>query len=247
MSVVPVEEGNVRHAPRQSLAGRGRETSLRVLASRPSNPPCIFTGCSAHRCRCADSSGRIYAGTPCSPTSEFGMEAIGTEDTAKPEFTAFFRQTYPRVVGFLLTLGGDRQDAEDAAQEAFVHAYRTWDSIKQPQAWVRTVALRAQMRNFQRDRRAWNLPDEFDSSISDVTESALEQQKVLQLLRSLPSRQRVTLALYYDGLSLSEIADILQVSRGTVGVHLHRARQQLRDLLAEDRGSTATNGTEAAR
>ena len=56
---------------------------------------------------------------------------------------------------------------------------------------------------------------------------------VLALAR-LPERQRAAVILhYYADRSLSEIAQVLGISRATVGVHLHRGRARLKDLLEE--------------
>lgn len=58
------------------------------------------------------------------------------------EFDTFYRETAPSLVMFLMKLGAGRQEAEDAAQEAMLRAYRAWLTIEYPHAWVRVVAWR---------------------------------------------------------------------------------------------------------
>jgi hypothetical protein len=63
-------------------------------------------------------------------------------------------------------------------------------------------------------------------------EQALEVREVLRALAGLPRRQYLVLYLHsLLGLSQAEVARELRVSRQTVAVHLHRARQAMRRLL----------------
>jgi predicted RNA polymerase sigma factor len=70
------------------------------------------------------------------------------EERAVPqrnEFEDFYQASYGRVVALLLAVLGNRQEAEDAAQEAFTRALARWPRLSTyevPEAWVRQVALR---------------------------------------------------------------------------------------------------------
>ena len=57
-------------------------------------------------------------------------------------FDLFFRERFARTVVLLIAMGASRADAEDAAQEAMVLAWRQWDSVHEPSAWVRTANAR---------------------------------------------------------------------------------------------------------
>ena len=62
-----------------------------------------------------------------------------------PEFEDFYQASYGRIMALLLAVLGDRQEAEDAAQEAFARALARWPRLSTydlPEAWVRRVALR---------------------------------------------------------------------------------------------------------
>jgi DNA-directed RNA polymerase specialized sigma24 family protein len=105
-------------------------------------------------------------------------------------FVSFFHQRFSRTVVLLIAMGASRADAEDATQEAMVQAWRCWDSIREPAAWVRTVAVRAFWK--QAERQSNHLRP-FDDAAEPVTDFdlgifALEQQHVLRLLRGLPLR-----------------------------------------------------------
>ena len=61
------------------------------------------------------------------------------------DFEEFYQATRHRLVTFLYAMSGDRADAQDAAQEAYVRAWQRWSSISaydDPEAWLRTVGYR---------------------------------------------------------------------------------------------------------
>jgi DNA-directed RNA polymerase specialized sigma24 family protein len=73
-------------------------------------------------------------------------------------FEAFYVREYHAVVRLAYALSGSRLVAEDIAQEAFLRAYRDWQRIRQPSAWVRKVAVRRAGRTVQRrllEARPW--------------------------------------------------------------------------------------------
>jgi len=83
-------------------------------------------------------------------------------------------------------------------------AVEQWRSIREPAAWVRTVAVRAYMKRARaRGKQAVPL-DECGyepAADPDLGIFAEEQQHVLRLLRGLPTGQRIVAALFYDGLT----------------------------------------------
>jgi RNA polymerase sigma factor (sigma-70 family) len=99
---------------------------------------------------------------------------------------------------------------------------------------MRTVAIRSYLRQCRKQRHETL---SFDCKAEPAVEADLgifaeEQRQVLRLLRALPEQQRTVLALYYDGLSYEEIADLLGISPATVRSHLRHARKTLKELMA---------------
>jgi len=77
-------------------------------------------------------------------------------------------------------------------------------------------------------------------SPSQVAANRQEQRVLLAALRRLPLDLQVALELHYwEEMSTAEIAEVLDVPRGTVKTRLHRAREQLRQAIAEVAGSDA--------
>jgi hypothetical protein len=58
-------------------------------------------------------------------------------------FTTLYKDDFIRVVGFVIKVGATVHEALDAAQAAFTQAWKEWDKIDKPSAWVRAVAMRA--------------------------------------------------------------------------------------------------------
>ncbi len=70
--------------------------------------------------------------------------------SASEGFEAFYLREYHAVVQLAYALSGSRLAAEDIAQEAFLRAFRDWQAIRNPPAWVRTVAVRRATRTMHR-------------------------------------------------------------------------------------------------
>jgi RNA polymerase sigma-70 factor (ECF subfamily) len=154
---------------------------------------------------------------------------------ANPE--AMFKAHYARLVRALTVVGGDREAAADAVQEAFIQACIRWERISRyddPVAWVRRVALNRlanQRRSLLRRLRAMSRSVEPEPA----TEPSLAGLDLANALQHLPEQQRTAVALHYvEGLKVREVAQAMNVTDGTVNRHLHRAREALRPVL-EDR------------
>ncbi|MGW3769970.1 sigma-70 family RNA polymerase sigma factor [Actinomadura verrucosospora] len=148
------------------------------------------------------------------------------------EFSEWFEEDFPRLVGFLMTLGAGRCAAEDAAQTACAEAYTHWEDIRRPRAWVRKVATRA----FYRDQKAALSTAESIRRIAartcgDHAEQVAERDLVLAALRTLPPRQREVMAWTIDGFRPEQIALELRTTPETVRKSLQRARTRLKGML----------------
>ena len=138
----------------------------------------------------------------------------------------------------------DRSRAEDAVQEALVRAWRDLPSLRDPHrldAWLRRLLVNACYDESRRQRRhASNirlLPDH-DRPTSDSSGELADRDALQRGLRQLSTDHRAVIVHhYYLGLSLSEIADALDVPVGTAKSRLHHARHVLRDALGPDQRS----------
>jgi len=147
------------------------------------------------------------------------------------EYAWFFRAEFPVVLRTVFLILHDRGRSEDVTQEAFLQLLTQWKKVSQydrPDAWVRRVAIRQAVRMMKRDRMRSAL-ERVDASAPDPD---LPDVDLARAVQRLPAMQRVTVVLFYfEDRPIAEIADILDISDGSVKVHLHRARQRLAALL----------------
>ena len=142
-----------------------------------------------------------------------------------------YEREYPRLVRALLAIGGSAEAAEDAAQEAFIKAFRHGLArIERPSAWLLTVGSRELFRDRRRVRREEALPEIEPPGQGSPFEAAVaDRAELLAALRKLPERQRaVVVARFYYDLSYAEIARAFDITSGTVGATLSQALANLR-------------------
>lgn len=144
---------------------------------------------------------------------------------------------------------GNREEAQDAAQEAFIRAYvniHSYDTSKKFSTWLYRIAtnlcidrIRKKARllfrcRSSRDRRL-NMYSQIAADQA-LPEEELEQVELQEFIQSeilkLPEKYRTVIVLkYIDELSLKEISDILDLPLGTVKTRIHRGREALRNRL----------------
>jgi RNA polymerase sigma-70 factor, ECF subfamily len=153
------------------------------------------------------------------------------------EFEAIFREHKDAVYRFAWRMTGSPGAAEDIAQEVFLSLLRrphAFNSGKGPlRSFLLGAARNLSLKRWRGERRWEELEDEqFVAQPVDV--AAGEVAAIVgRAIHSLPALQREVLILsQYEELSLEEIARVVQSEVGTVKSRLHRARENLRRILA---------------
>jgi RNA polymerase sigma factor (sigma-70 family) len=160
-------------------------------------------------------------------------QTLGRARPLSAEFEAFVRRHSARLVGSLALITLDHGLAEDAAQEAFFQLYLHWSEVRDPVAWLYRVGLN-RCKNYRRTlSRTARLVERLGRTTPKRTiEPWSPETEFVAFVRPLPERQRAAVALsYLADLSTAEIAQIMEISQGTVGAHLHKAREALRESL----------------
>lgn len=149
---------------------------------------------------------------------------------------ALYAASYRRLVVQMYAICGDLTDAEDAVQEAFITAirkHRTLRAVDNPEAWIRTVALRRLHRGW-RHRAVVRRHQALDRGSDQAVEVGPEHVALVAALALLDPGQREAVVLHHlADLPLAEIADQLGLPVGTVKSRLARGRQRLAELMAE--------------
>ncbi|MBN1934269.1 MAG: sigma-70 family RNA polymerase sigma factor [Anaerolineae bacterium] len=144
--------------------------------------------------------------------------------------------------GYAYAILGDFDLAQDAAQEAFVEAYRCLSSLREPQAfpgWFKRIVFKHCDRLTRGKLNALKTPIDTDFGLAadvpgpvEVVERQETQALVLQAVQALPNHERQVTALYYiNGYSQNEIADFLEVPATTVKSRLHASRKRLKERM----------------
>jgi RNA polymerase sigma-70 factor (ECF subfamily) len=135
----------------------------------------------------------------------------------------------------------NHEDAEDAVQEAFLHAYRALHRFLPDQAfgaWLHRIVANAALDITRRRkvRDADELPETVASPFRDPAEASELRRRLQEALDTLPARQRAVIVLHdVEGFKHSEIGVTLGIPEGTARSDLHYARSHLREVLGSVR------------
>ena len=138
---------------------------------------------------------------------------------------------------------GNDSDADECFQEAFLDAVNfsrrqtvtNWRALLIRLATARSIdRLRQRHRHKQREQTTdWNQLSKSDPSPLELAQAAELSERLRAALVKIPTRQAEVFCLTcLDGWSYAETAEHLGISIDSVGVTVHRARSQLRELLA---------------
>jgi RNA polymerase sigma-70 factor (ECF subfamily) len=171
-----------------------------------------------------------------------GRELLERCRRGDPEaFAELVERTHRHVYTLAYRLVGDRHEAEDVAQEAYLRVHRSLRSFRGESSfrtWLYRVVANVAMSHLRRRGRFGDLGDEPDLVVrvaetpTDDEASEVDRDELRRALAMLPDAQRVAVLMKDAyGFSCQEIADEMGVSEGAVKVRLHRARKRLKDLL----------------
>jgi RNA polymerase sigma-70 factor (ECF subfamily) len=176
------------------------------------------------------------------------LERMGRGDIAS--FEALFYRHYDRVYGLLFRLVGNRVEAEDLTQEAFLKLYdrafgnRLFVTGRKHNisAWLYRVATNLGYNAIRGRNRRWRrntllVPDADGApAVDDEFERQEIRAAVRAALAKLQPRQAQLLLLRQMGLSYAECAEICEVAPGSVGQLLARAAKAFRIAYEEENG-----------
>ena len=153
----------------------------------------------------------------------------------KGAYEVLCREHGPRLLQVAESLLGNRQDAEDAVQQAFVRLYERIGSFR-GEAALGTYLFRilANVCQDQRRRRP-------KRPMLEVRDAMMTHRPQLELrarlragIEALPERMRECFVLWaVHEMKQTEIAEMLQITVGAVKAHVHQAKARLRPLLRE--------------
>ncbi|MBC7269589.1 MAG: SigE family RNA polymerase sigma factor [Streptomyces sp.] len=154
---------------------------------------------------------------------------------AEAAFTAYVQERRASLYATAYHLTGDRFEAEDLLQSALFSTYRAWDRISDKAAvggYLRRTMTNLHISAWRRRKLNEYPTEELPETVGDTDAMrGTELRAVLwQALARLPELQRTMLVLrYYEGRTDPEIAEILDISVGTVKSSIWRSLRRLRE------------------
>lgn len=173
--------------------------------------------------------------------ADLAHQAAAGDDDAFGQLVARHAPAVRRVARAAL---GNDADADDAAQQAFLKAWRnigSYDPSRDFGPWLMRIVVNAaaDLRRRLRVRRSEPLqPDTVSREPPPdlVTERAILHGKLTEALAKLPERQRIAVTMFdAEGYSHADIAEVLNVPQGTVRSDVFHGRRAMRELLSSYR------------
>ncbi|UOQ87508.1 RNA polymerase sigma factor SigW [Gracilibacillus salinarum] len=169
------------------------------------------------------------------------------DQSAFEDIVAFYQN---KVYAICFRMIGNKHEAEDIAQEAFIRAYlniQSYDENRKFSTWLYRIATNLTIDRIRKKKPDFYLDAEIkgtdglnmyaqlpaEDPLPDQEVESLEMQSYIQNeIMQLPAKYRSIIALrFIDELSLKEISEILEIPVGTVKTRIHRGREALRKRL----------------
>jgi RNA polymerase sigma factor (sigma-70 family) len=173
--------------------------------------------------------------------------ALGIQRGRTDDLTLLVERHYAPLMGFLYRMtGGEQALAEDLVQETFLRVLDNIGSYSYPRPlkpWLYAIAVNLARDHYKQAefRHTDSIRPYFDIRSTGTPETELlmfeETTQVATVIKALPAIQREAILLrYINGLSLKEIAQVLQVPVGTVKSRLSLGLQRLKEKVAPKDG-----------
>ncbi len=157
----------------------------------------------------------------------------------RESFSILFENYYRPLFNYLYHILGERQEAEDITQEAFLRTLERIGQLGPPwdyKSWLYRIASNIAIDHLRREHRYIEVKDmmdeednSFPQSVNEQTQNADQNQMVWETLQRLPTNYRQALILReMNGFSYQEVAYALQCSYANVRQLVHRARERFR-------------------
>lgn len=148
-----------------------------------------------------------------------------------------------KAITMAMNILGNREDAEDASQEAFIQVYKNLEKFDFNQSfpnWLYSILYKRCLDHLRRRKRFYNFYQRVKMEpsqsycVQPPNPSALPKLKE-KMLGYLNSRERITLFLWAnEGYTSAEIASVLKCSPSTARVYLFKARKKIKALLERE-------------
>ena len=162
-----------------------------------------------------------------------------------------YESHFAHVYRLALYITRNKSTAEEVTQEAFTIAFEKYHQLRDPSKvanWIKAITINTARRYYNKEKKVIPLDKEqldyvYDHPIADPMESFVNQkdleEEMKQAIKTLPVNfQNVIILKYYYDLEVKEIAQVTEVSEGTVKSRLFRARNKLKQAITNTQPTT---------
>ncbi|MCI0470859.1 MAG: sigma-70 family RNA polymerase sigma factor [Candidatus Aminicenantes bacterium] len=165
-------------------------------------------------------------------------------------FAGLVKKYQDALVALGWNILGDRDDARDVAQEAFIQAFthlERFDTTRSFKTWIFSIAVKRSIDRLRRQKSSWkyfNRQTKEQCLETAQTNISIEDSRVFSpLLKRLNPKERMAISLKInEGYSAKEIGEVIRCSESTARVHLFNAKKKLKKELSLAGKSTGKGG-----
>lgn len=177
-------------------------------------------------------------------------------DGDREAFLAFINRYERLVKHVVFRMVDDERDREELCQDVFMRAYRYLDGFRfesKLSTWLARIARNTCLNHLEKKdmplyadhapstddessdaQAALNRIEDADADVSATATTRERQDVVREGIKTLPEHYRTALTLYHlEGMSVTQISDVMENPEGTVKSHLYRGRKKLKDWLLD--------------
>ena len=154
-------------------------------------------------------------------------------------FSVIYKNNVERVYALCLRMSGNKNRASELTQDVFVRAWKKIDTFSGESAfttWLYRLTVNLVVGKLKKDKlinlREMEIEEEHNSIFSQKDLKIEERMDLETAISVLPAKARIVLTLHdIEGYKHQEIGELLEISPQTSRVHLHNARNILREYL----------------
>jgi RNA polymerase sigma-70 factor (ECF subfamily) len=164
---------------------------------------------------------------------------VGVDQALEREFEARLVESSTLAFRIAYSVLRNREDAEDAAQDAFAKAYRNFRQLRDRdrfRAWLARMTWRLSIDRYRTRHRRQTVElsasDNGGPTAAETVEARERAELLWRAIDALPEKLRIVLVLAsIEGHEITEVASLLEIPKGTVKSRLFVARQRLKEQL----------------
>ena len=176
-------------------------------------------------------------------TAESDLELIRRVKSGETKaFDTLMQRYATRIYQVIYGMVHNSADTQDLSQETFIHAFQGIKKFKEKYrfyTWLYRIAINLCINHYKRGKKAQFVPienGEFYADPNPATDPAKMdlRRAVKKRMALLPEEQKTVFVLRtFEDMSYHDIAEVLNISTGTVMSRLSRAREKLKELLKD--------------